>query len=162
MLYKETIAVCSQIHTKHKNTAMWAERRIVVFKLAFHKVNLRLEKVRKGTWCRVQYGLLFREDAQTQRASHSWQNNSTFSFPVTIKAPRLIEAYKCDCPLISLLLFCGKGAIPTEKVKVKIISFKAWTSSEISRSLRPPDFKTIGTWGSKFIKPIHRPPLPPR
>jgi len=49
MLYKETIAVCSQIHTKHKNTAMWAERRIVVFKLAFHKVNLRLEKVRKGT-----------------------------------------------------------------------------------------------------------------
>jgi hypothetical protein len=29
MLYRELIAVCSQIHTKHINTAVWAERRIV-------------------------------------------------------------------------------------------------------------------------------------
>ena len=28
MLYREIIAVCSQIHTKHINTAVWAERRI--------------------------------------------------------------------------------------------------------------------------------------
>jgi len=28
MLYREIIAVCSQIHTKHKN-ALWAERRIL-------------------------------------------------------------------------------------------------------------------------------------
>ena len=28
MLYSEIIAVCSQIHTKHINTAVWAERRI--------------------------------------------------------------------------------------------------------------------------------------
>ena len=28
-LYSEIIAVCSQIHTKHINTAVWAERRIV-------------------------------------------------------------------------------------------------------------------------------------
>ena len=27
-LYREIIAVCSQIHTKHINTAVWAERRI--------------------------------------------------------------------------------------------------------------------------------------
>ena len=26
MLYREIIAVCSQIHTKHTNTAVWAER----------------------------------------------------------------------------------------------------------------------------------------
>jgi len=26
MLYREIIAVCSQIHTKHINTAVWAER----------------------------------------------------------------------------------------------------------------------------------------
>jgi len=32
MLYRETIAVCSQIHTKHINTAVWAERRIVSVK----------------------------------------------------------------------------------------------------------------------------------
>jgi hypothetical protein len=29
MLYREIIAVCSQIHTKHINTAVWAERGIV-------------------------------------------------------------------------------------------------------------------------------------
>ena len=29
MLYREIIAVCSQIHTKHINTAVWAERRIL-------------------------------------------------------------------------------------------------------------------------------------
>jgi len=28
MLYREIIAVCSQIHTKHINTAVWAERGI--------------------------------------------------------------------------------------------------------------------------------------
>jgi len=28
MLYKETITVCSEIHTKHINTAVWAERSI--------------------------------------------------------------------------------------------------------------------------------------
>jgi len=28
MLYREIIAVCSEIHTKHMNT-VWAERRIV-------------------------------------------------------------------------------------------------------------------------------------
>jgi hypothetical protein len=28
MLYSEIIAVCAQIHTKHINTAVWAERRI--------------------------------------------------------------------------------------------------------------------------------------
>ena len=29
MLYREIIAVCSEIHTKHINTAVWAERRII-------------------------------------------------------------------------------------------------------------------------------------
>jgi len=28
MLYSEIIAVCSEIHTKHINTAVWAERRV--------------------------------------------------------------------------------------------------------------------------------------
>ena len=32
MLYREIIAVCSQIHTKHTNT-LWAERRILGVKL---------------------------------------------------------------------------------------------------------------------------------
>ena len=31
MLYKEIIAVCSEIHTKHVNTLCGAERRIVEF-----------------------------------------------------------------------------------------------------------------------------------
>jgi len=29
MLYKEKIAVCSQIHTKHINTAVWIYRRFI-------------------------------------------------------------------------------------------------------------------------------------
>ena len=29
MLYREIMAVCSEIHTKHTNTAVWAERGIV-------------------------------------------------------------------------------------------------------------------------------------
>jgi len=29
MLCREIMAVCSEIHTKHVNTAVWAERRIV-------------------------------------------------------------------------------------------------------------------------------------
>jgi len=29
VLYREIIAVCSEIHTRHINTAVWAERRIV-------------------------------------------------------------------------------------------------------------------------------------
>jgi len=31
MLYWETMAVCSQIHTKHINTAVLVERRIVEY-----------------------------------------------------------------------------------------------------------------------------------
>jgi hypothetical protein len=30
MLYREIIAVCSEIHIKHINTAVWAERRVCV------------------------------------------------------------------------------------------------------------------------------------
>jgi len=29
VLYREIMAVCFEIHTKHINTAVWAERRIV-------------------------------------------------------------------------------------------------------------------------------------
>ena len=38
MLCREIIAVCSQIHIKHINTAVWAERRIVNVELAVHIV----------------------------------------------------------------------------------------------------------------------------
>jgi hypothetical protein len=33
MLYREIIAVCSEIHTKHINTAVWAERTFINTKL---------------------------------------------------------------------------------------------------------------------------------
>jgi len=41
MLYREIIAVCSQIHTKHKYT-VWTERRIVDVKLVVHIVTTGL------------------------------------------------------------------------------------------------------------------------
>ena len=43
MLYREIIAVCSEIHTKHVN-ALWAEHNFWMLKLAVHKVKLRLLK----------------------------------------------------------------------------------------------------------------------
>ena len=42
---------------------------------------------------------------------------------------------------------CGEGYREYEnKFKGKSIPLQAWTGSEVSRSLRLPDFKTIGTW----------------
>jgi hypothetical protein len=38
MLYREIIAVCSEINTEHVNTGVWAERRIVNVKLAVNIV----------------------------------------------------------------------------------------------------------------------------
>ena len=38
MLYKEIIAFYSQIHTKHINTAVWAERRVFECLLVVHIV----------------------------------------------------------------------------------------------------------------------------
>ena len=92
MLYKETIAVCSQIHTKHKNTAMWAERRIVVFKLAFHKVNLRLEKVRKGNVAVCNMVFCSGKTRKHSRPATVGRTPAILVFPVTIKAPMLFEA----------------------------------------------------------------------
>jgi len=43
MLYLEIVAVCSQIHTKHINTALWAERRNV--KLLVHIVTTELHSL---------------------------------------------------------------------------------------------------------------------
>jgi hypothetical protein len=44
-------------------------------------------------------------------------------------------------------------------LKGKAIPAQVWTDPEGSRRLRLPDFMTND--GSKFVKPAHRPPLPP-
>jgi len=44
-LYREIMAVCSEIHTKHINTAVWAERGIVNVKLVVHIVTIALYRV---------------------------------------------------------------------------------------------------------------------
>ena len=43
MQYREIIAVCSEIHTKHINTAVWPERRICEFYM------MRLIKYKLGS-----------------------------------------------------------------------------------------------------------------
>ena len=45
MLYREIIAVCSQIHTKHINTLCGQNVELLNVKLAVHKISLRLLKV---------------------------------------------------------------------------------------------------------------------
>jgi hypothetical protein len=42
MLYRETIAVCSQIHTKHTNTLCGHNVGLLNVKLVVHIVNTRL------------------------------------------------------------------------------------------------------------------------
>jgi len=59
----------------------------------------------------------FPEDTQTQRPATVSRTATLFVFPVTIRASRQIEVFRCDCGLIGLLLCCGKAAIPTEKGK---------------------------------------------
>ena len=53
MLYREIIAVCSQIHTKHINTAVWAERRIVNVKLVVHIVTAGLYGFQNRSPCEM-------------------------------------------------------------------------------------------------------------
>jgi len=55
------------------------------------------------------------EDTQTRRPATVSRTATPFVFPVTIKASRLIEAFRCGCSLIVLHLCCGKAAILTEK-----------------------------------------------
>jgi hypothetical protein len=45
MLYREIIAVCSQIHTKHTNTLCGQNVELLNVKLVLHKVILRLQNV---------------------------------------------------------------------------------------------------------------------
>ena len=44
MMYREIMAVCSEIHTKHINT-VWAARRVVNVKLVVHIVTTGLQSV---------------------------------------------------------------------------------------------------------------------
>ena len=46
MLYREIIAVCSQIHTKHINTLCGQNVELLNVKLAVHIVTTELQKVR--------------------------------------------------------------------------------------------------------------------
>jgi len=62
MLYKEIIAVCSEIHTKHTNTVVWAERRIFLMsKLAVCKVNTELFAVIGQPLLYVPRGLIVKK-----------------------------------------------------------------------------------------------------
>jgi len=42
MLYREIIAVCSQIHTKHINTAVWQNVDLLNVKMVVHMVTTGL------------------------------------------------------------------------------------------------------------------------
>jgi hypothetical protein len=58
MQYIEIIAVCSQIHTEHINTAVWAERGIVNVKPAVHKATSTLYTANNYTNSMAEMALL--------------------------------------------------------------------------------------------------------
>jgi hypothetical protein len=49
MLYREIMAVCSQIHTKHINTLCGQNLELLNVKLAVRAVNTGLSKVKQGS-----------------------------------------------------------------------------------------------------------------
>jgi hypothetical protein len=53
MLYREIIAICSQIHTKHINTLCGQNLELLNVKLVVHKISLRLYgvNIRLGYRC---------------------------------------------------------------------------------------------------------------
>ena len=53
MLCREIIAVCSEINTKHINTAVWAERGVVNVKLVVHIVTTWLQRVNYSPSIRI-------------------------------------------------------------------------------------------------------------
>ena len=54
MMYSEIIAVCSEIHTKHINRAVRAERRVCV-KLVVHIVTTGPYRVKIAAFCYVLF-----------------------------------------------------------------------------------------------------------
>jgi len=60
MLYREIIAVCSEIHTKHTNTAVWAESRVffLIFNTVVHIVTSGLKRVSVSGGCNGKVGEL--------------------------------------------------------------------------------------------------------
>jgi len=51
----------------------------------------------------------------------------------------------CEAVVYSCDIIFVTGRLGTQNVKGKTIPLQAWTGLEVSRKLRLPDFKTIGT-----------------
>ena len=62
MLYKEIIAVCSQIHTKHINTLCGQNVEMLNVKLAVLIVSIRLYMVKKRIYFNVQINPVLRNN----------------------------------------------------------------------------------------------------
>ena len=65
------------------------------------------------------------EDAQTQRPATVNRTATLYVFPVTDKAPKLIEAFRFGCSLISLLCVLVTLQYRLKKVNVIAIQLQA-------------------------------------
>ena len=118
MLYREIMAVCSEIHTKHINTAVWAERRFVNVKLAVHIVTIvryiwwklcgtYSDHLDLDVWFNVKY-LNKMEGSQSAFLTHhnSRHVRTLFlSFPTYYLRPAVLILWHCDfvCPVRDIL-----------------------------------------------------------
>jgi hypothetical protein len=67
MLYREIIAVCSEIHTEHINTLCGQNIEFLMLNLVVSKVTTGLEKGYVRIVCSVEEGLLLIESIPTVR-----------------------------------------------------------------------------------------------
>ena len=77
MLYREIIAVCSEIHTKHINTLCGQNVELLNVKLAVRIVTTELEMLNSSDSCN-KHRSLFQRNANTGAVcitlKHSWQH----------------------------------------------------------------------------------------
>ena len=89
MLYREIIAFCSQIHTKHKNTVCGQNVELLNVKLAVHKVKAGIFKVN----CAVESLILF--DATFVCCEEVIFSKDTFSRNISVSYTQHIPFDKC-------------------------------------------------------------------
>ena len=157
MLYKEIIAVCSEIHIKHTDSLgiKWNFR---VLNLVAHKVTTEFRTLIKPLTPNDPYRGRTAQLTSKRCILYIYSTNiGTEYFKHVIYSPFFFSS-KCSLFHISNVFgSCIIHILYTDKS----VPLQAWSGPEGSRKLRLPDFVTTAQAGGKVVSLTHRPPLPP-